>query len=92
MGKLERLASRLAGKPAEIEDLVEVFAKWAGVQSGSHLAAVRRWIKWNFTNGDRVAYGSETSLRGKISAKDLERLAQEIRQESVVISWPHSGV
>lgn len=51
------------------------------IQSGKHLGAVRRWIKWNFPNGDRVTWGSDQVL-GKVTVLQLEELAQRIADEA----------
>jgi hypothetical protein len=51
------------------------------IRSGPHLGAVRRWIKWNCPNGDRVIWGTDTSL-GKFTVRQLEELAQRIADEA----------
>jgi hypothetical protein len=47
------------------------------LKDGKHLGAVRRWIKWNFPNGDRVTWGSDQVL-GKVTVSQLEDLAQVV--------------
>jgi hypothetical protein len=50
------------------------------ITSGAHLGVVRNWIKWHAWNGSRIDFGSREMLKMKgLSALDLDRLAQDIR-------------
>ena len=49
--------------------------------SGSHLGAVRNWIKQNATNGEQVDWGSSEclNLQQDLTVSRLEHLAQDVR-------------
>lgn len=51
------------------------------IKSGKHLGAVRRWIKWNVKNGERVTWGSCDVLEHQFTVADLEEIAQQIADE-----------
>jgi hypothetical protein len=49
------------------------------ITSGKHLGAVRKWIKWNCPNGERVTWGSDDSV-GKMTVAQLEEIAQRVAE------------
>lgn len=51
-----------------------------GIESGSHLGVVRRWIQSNAINGETVTWGSQELLKLKpITVDEMEKLAQRIK-------------
>lgn len=49
------------------------------INSGTHLGAVRTWIKWNCKNGERVTWGSNDSV-GELTVAQLEEIAQRVSE------------
>jgi len=88
-----RLTGQLSGITRDFDTLSDAHSKRLdlllkaigeqeiAIKSGPHLGAVRKWIKWNCPNGDRVIWGSDTVL-GKFTVRQLEELAQRIADEA----------
>ena len=74
--EIERLRKLVAELEEETTGLQ--LATNFSVDSGKHLGAVRKWIKWNARNGEHVKWGSNEVLEYTFTVANLEEIAQQV--------------